>query len=429
MNDKYVGCKVMVEGKGNVFSGKAEGIVLPNEDKSIIVVKLVSGYNIAINNDNIKSIKVLEKAKTNSLNVKTEKIIQNKSLKKVAIISMGGTIASRVDYKTGGVSPQFTSGDLISAIPEIKELAQIDAIALRNTWSENISDKDWVVLAKEIEKLASNYDGIIVTHGTDTMHYSSSMLSFMLEELSVPVVFVGAQRSSDRPSSDSAYNLIGALTFIRDTKRAGVFLAMHNSTEDNVIAIHLGTKVRKMHSSRRDAFKSINYLPVSYVTLDLAAGKVKKTELMETDLTNGVIKSKTTKISIKLSDSVSLVKFYPGMDPKIITQLSKMHDCLIIEGTGLGHVSTEVLDSIKKSKSIIFMTTQTLNGRLNMNVYTRGKELISAGVTSLDDMLPETAYVKAKYVLGKTKNKKEIIEFMTSNLKGELSDRSLFNEF
>jgi len=429
--ESLVGKRVTVSGKGQVFDGLIEGYVLPNDDKSVLVLKLDSGYNVAVKKENVDAINVVDEKKKQVKKAELNVVQQNPSLKKVAIISMGGTIASRVDYETGGVSPQFTSEDLLRATPEIAEIAQIDSIALRSTFSENIKDDDWIALTESINKyVKNNYDGIIVAHGTDTLHYSSAAISFMCEELGIPVVFVGAQRSSDRGSSDSAYNLLGALTFCVESKKAGVFIAMHNSIDDNRIAIHLGTKVRKMHSSRRDAFKSINVTPVAYVDLEVSGGKIhsKKVVYNENYSNLSNIQKGKSKVSLELSQEVDLLKFYPGMNPDVFNFYAQNDKALIIEGTGLGHVSTEIYESIKNAiKSnglIVFMTTQTLYGRLSMNVYTRGRELLQAGVVSLEDMLPETAYVKAKYVLGKTQDVEKIKELMKTNLKGEISTRT-----
>lgn len=431
---EYLGKKVIVKGKGNIFNGEVEGYVLPNEDKNLIVVKLDSGYNVAVKKENVKEIKVIDEKSKAVKKAELIKIEPNKNLKKIAILSMGGTIASRVDYETGGVSPQFSAEDLLRATPEINEIAQIDTFIVRNTWSENISDDDWIALSEKIFELTKKgiYEGIIVAHGTDTMHYSSAMLSFMFEELGIPIVFVGSQRSSDRASSDSAYNLLGALTFIVESKKSGVFVAMHDSMSDNKIAIHLGTKVRKMHTSRRDAFKSINVMPLAYVNLEITAGKIKSKSVQFNDgytLLNNKDLKDIVKVSLELSKDIALLKFYPGMKPDVFEYFSDKYKAIILEGTGLGHVSTEIYNAIKKSKALIFMVPQTIYGRLNMNVYTRGRELLSAGVISLEDMLPETAYVKAKYVLGKTKDRNKIIELMKTNLKGEISAQTNPNAF
>ncbi len=437
MNAKdYMGKKVIVTGKNGVFKGDVEGIVLPNENSDIMVIKVSSGYNVAVNLSNIASIEVVDNKKNTLKKAVFEEIKQNSNLKKVAIISMGGTIASRVDYETGGVSPQFSAEDLLRATPEIMNLAKIETIALRNTFSENMDDADWIALSEEIKNVVNkNFDAIIIAHGTDTMHYSSALISFMCETQGIPIVFVGSQRSSDRGSSDSAYNLLGALVFAVESNKSGVFVAMHDSMNDNRIAIHLGTKVRKMHSSRRDAFKSINVLPVAYVDLVVESSKIKSQKVYYNNNYNELldISLGSCEISNKLSSKVGLLKFHPGLNENVLKYFLQENEILIVEGTGLGHINTKLISLLKKSKCICFMTTQTIYGRINLNVYTTGRELLTAGVIGLEDMLPETAYVKAKYVLGKfpnaEKDKEKIKELMITNLKGEISERTNSNAF
>jgi glutamyl-tRNA(Gln) amidotransferase subunit D len=432
-SSKYLGKVVELSGKGSVFSGKVEGIVLPNENKDLFVLKLSSGYNIAVKCENIDSVKVLGDS---SESPKKPKVSSNidllKGLPKVGIVTMGGTIASRVDYKTGGVSFQFTAEDLVNAIPEVKTLANLECIPFNSIWSENITRKDWLDLAKKIESLSKeNYNGVIITMGTDFMHYTASALSFILEELNMPVIFVGSQRSSDRPSSDAAYNLLGALTFIKESKKAGVFVAMHNTSDDKVIAIHLGTKVRKLHTSRRDAFKSVNISPVALVHLDLSTHNLNKNEIVFNSGYDSLanIKDCKTKAITKLSDEVALLKFVPDFDTKLFDYYLKNFKVLIVEGSGFGHLSDPLLELVKKNagKTIIFMTSQCIYGRTNLNIYTQGRKEQELGIIPLGDMLAETAYNKASYVLGKTQKKEEIVKMMTTNLKGELSERTEYS--
>lgn len=427
----YIGKIVEIKGKGNIFSGLVKGTVIPNADKDLLVLKLCSGYNIAIKQENIETIKVIGDSEETVKKAKSNfELKYNDKLPKVAIISLGGTIASRVDYKTGGVYPQFTSEDLITSIPEILQVANIYCIPLMNKWSENLVKEDYITLAKELVKLSKdNYSGYIVTMGTDTLHYASSALSFILEELNVPVIFVGSQRSSDRPSSDSAYNLLGALTFIKESKKAGVFVAMHNNLDDKTIAVHLGTKVKKMHSSRRDAFHSINIMPVALINLELNSGVITNSNIIysnEYELLNN-ISEKEIKAQTKLGKEVALIKYYPSYDPETFDYILKKNKIVIIEGSGFGHISDELLSVIKtNNNALIFMTSQTISGRVNLNVYSQGRIEESLGIIGLEDMLSETAYTKALYVLGKTQNKEEIKKLMLENLKLEYNKKTYF---
>ena len=434
MTKDYIGKVVEIKGKNDVFSGKVDGCVLPNENKGLVVLKLKSGYNVAIKQENIDSIKVIGTAeKTQQKSKSNLEYKSNAGLPKVGIITLGGTIASRVDYKTGGVSSQFTAEDLINAIPEIRDLANIECTSLMSKFSENINKEDWITIVKKLDSLSNGkYDGFIITQGTDTIHYVASALSSMLEKLGVPVIIVGSQRSSDRPSSDAAYNLLGALTFIKESKKAGVFVAMHHTTDDKVIAIHLGTKVRKLHTSRRDAFKSINVSPVALVHLDLRQHNICKNEIVFNPLYYDLkdLNKEKLKVSTKLGSGVSLLKFYPSFDTSLFEYVLKTSKIVIIEGTGFGHLSDSLLEIVRKykNKTIVFMTSQCIFGRVNMDVYTQGRIEKEAGIISLEDMLSETAYVKALYVLGKTSKPEEIKKLMLENMKGEISDRTLFTE-
>ncbi len=431
---EYIDKEVEVKGKGNVFDGAVKGIVVPNENKDLLVLKLPSGYNIAVKKENISSISVLNSSSKEEKTVhKVEEKEQRekpKFLKKIAIVSLGGTIASRVDYKTGGVSSQFRSEDLVLAIPEIQELCEVVPVPLLSKFSEDFTDKDWLMLASKIEELVkAGIDGVLVTEGTDVMHYSSACLSFLLEELGVPVVFVAAQRSSDRPSADTAYNLLGALTFIVESQKAGVFIAMHNTSDDKQIAIHLGTRVRKMHTSRRDAFQSINSLPIALVNLELLGGGIhSKSVLFNSgyDSLQAVVKKKIV-VHNKLDPSVVLLKFVPDLDLKLFEFVLKNYKAVVVEGGGFGQISYDMLDLVKKHpKILVFMTSQTIFGRVNLDIYTKGREEVEAGIIGLEDMLSEVAFVKAKYLLSKYKDSEKIKEMMKQNLKGEITERTIF---
>ncbi len=422
MNTKdYFNKEVEVKGKGNVFLGTVKGQVIPNENKELLVLKLDSGYNVAIKIDNIETIKIISDTKINLSKPKTNlNLEKNPKLKNICIISLGGTIASRVDYASGGVSSQFNSEDLVYAIPEIKELANIETISLMSKFSENLDSKDWIILANLIKENVPKYDGFVIAMGTDTLQYTSSALNFILD-ISLPVVFVGAQRSSDRPSSDAAYNLLGALSFINSTKKAGVFVAMHYNLNDETIAIHLASRVKKMHSTRRDAFKTINTLPYAFVNLNLNSGKIVSN--------NGSINenleflpniSKNCKLNINLSDKVCLFKIYPDVSEKLFEFVLTNYEVVILEGFGMGHLPNRLFPIIKNSKCKLFMCSQTIAGKVNLNVYSTGREELDLGIIPLENLLSEIAFTKAK-VFAK---EKDFVNIMKTNLKGEIIPKS-----
>lgn len=400
-----------------------EGILIPRSeygDETHIVVKLRNGYNIGIELSSETRIEKIGKG-TKPAFAAPPQPVQNPRLPRVTIISTGGTIASRVDYRTGGVRPALTASDLYSVVPELADIARIDAKILFSIFSENITSKQWTELARTIaQNITEKVEGIVVAHGTDTMGYTAAALSFALQNLPIPVVIVGAQRSADRPSSDAATNLIGAVSAAAKAPFAEVTIAMHESISDESIVFHRGTKVRKCHTSRRDAFKTVNGTPLA---------RMKNQQLVM--LTQSYKKRSTsTDLILKpeFSDKAALIKFYPGMDPAMIDWLTERdYKGIILEGTGLGHVSKRSFESIQRAtekKVFVAMTSQCIWGRTNMNVYDAGRDLLARGVIPLEDMLPETALVKLMWVLGQTDNPDKAKTLMMTNIAGEISTRT-----
>ena len=405
-------------------TGSYEGTLIPRSeygDDAYIVVKMKNGYNIGIE---ITSDTVIEKLGkgTKPTFAAPPQPPCNSKLPKVTILSTGGTIASRVDYRTGGVRPALTAGDLYSVVPELAEIAQINAQILCSIFSENITVQQWGEIAKSVADLAcSGVDGVVIAHGTDTMGYTAAALSFALQDLPFPVVLVGAQRSADRPSSDAATNLIGAVSAAAKGHFAEVTIAMHETMSDESIVFHRGTKVRKCHTSRRDAFESVNVTPIAR----MKNGKL--TMLTEEYRKRG--DSEKVKLKPEFSDKVSLLKFYPGMNPDIIDWLTdRGAKGIVLEGTGLGHINKRSFDTVKRAIEkgiIVAMTSQCIWGRVNMNVYDAGRDLLAQGVIPLEDMLPETAFVKLAWVLGQTKDVEKAKALLKTNIAGEIASRTL----
>jgi len=421
--DCDVGDILKITSKGKVY----EGILIPRSELgegTSIVIKMKSGYNIGIQADaNVKVEKIGKGAKPTFAAPPLPK--QNPELPHVVIMSTGGTIASRVDYRTGAVRSALSASDLYGVVPELADVAQVDTEIVFSLYSENITPKHWTELAQLIAKrIEQDVDGVVIAHGTDTMAYTSAALSFALQNLPVPVILVGAQRSSDRPSSDAATNLIGAVKAAGEAPFAEVGLAMHENVSDNAIAIHRGTKVRKCHTSRRDTFKSINGFPIAKV--------VDQTVTMQTNQYQP--RDKTKKIILKpnFSEKVALIKFYPGLDPKVIDYyIDSGIKGILLEGSGLGHVSKFCFDSIKRAVAkgvVVALASQCIWGRVNMNVYDTGRDLLSFGVVPLDDMFPETGLGKLMWVLGQTDDPKEAVRLLKTNIAGEFSLRTLPQE-
>jgi len=395
-----------------------KGILMPSAANKL-TLKLDNGYNIGIDRKKVKEIKLIKslEKKENKL----EKITSDKELKNILILHTGGTISSKVDYKTGGVSSKFEPEEIIQMFPELKKIVNIKSKLLFNIFSENIDFSHYKKIAREIYNNADKFDGIILTHGTDTLHYTASALAFMLENLNIPVILVGAQRSSDRGSSDAFLNLVCAAHFIAKVDFSGVGICMHESSSDDSCLILPACKTRKMHTSRRDAFKAINGNIIAKIN--------KMGEIIE--LTK--IQEKHGKLTLKdqLEEKVGILKFYPNISGKQIDSFSG-YKGLVVEGTGLGHITTDnkIIDSVKdliKNGTIVIMTSQCIFGRINMNVYSTGRELLKLGIISGEDMTAETAYIKLSWLLGNYK-KNEVISLISKNLRGEISERSVYEE-
>jgi len=404
------------------------GLVMPPYELSkgeTLTVKLDNGYNVGILIDQIVEVRIIEKAKPREEVSFKEVLPKKPGLPNVTIIGTGGTIASKIDYKTGAVHAAFTAEELAKAVPEIFEIANITPRVLFNIMSEDMKPEYWKKMAHEVAKaLNSGEDGVIIGHGTDTMGYSAAALSFMLRELEKPVIFVGSQRSSDRPSSDAAMNLICS-TRMAVEDFGEVAVVMHGETSDTYCLAHRGTKVRKMHTSRRDAFRSINDVPIAKIWYD---GRVEY--LREDYRKRG---ESEVWVDDKLEERVALIKVYPGMNGEIIDFLvDKGYKGIVIEGTGLGHTPNKIIPTIERAVEegiAVCMTSQCLYGRVNLNVYSTGRKLLKAGVIPCEDMLPETAYVKLIWVLGKTQNLEEVRKMMLTNYAGEITPYTRFDTY
>ena len=393
-------------------------------NENTIILKLDSGYNIGIDIKDAKIEKISEGKKPQIELDPVDKKISDKK-KNLSILSTGGTVASVIDYKTGAVHPAFTADDLLRATPELVDYANINAKAIFNILSENMTPEYWKKTATTIyDEINNGADGIIIAHGTDTMHYTASALSFMIDS-PVPIVLTGAQRSSDRPSSDAFTNLMASVNAAK-SDIAEVTICMHGTEDDSYCDLHRGTRARKMHTSRRDTFTSINMNPLARIENN-------KVTINDTQVKYTKRNEKELSLNTNLADKVALIKMYPGISPEIIDiYVDKNYDGIVIEGTGLGHCSDDVITSITRATSEdipVVMTSQCLFGRTNMNVYSSGRRLLQNNVISVGDMLPETAYTKLLWAAGQTDNVSEIYEIMKTNLNGEMDTTLSQNYF
>lgn len=416
-----------------------EGVLMPGEYTDMIVIKLDSGYNIGIEKSKVSKIELVKQLEEKE--GKHAKIGLKKGLPTISILHTGGTIASKVDYRTGGVVSAFTPEDLISMFPEIQEIANVNSELVASMWSDDLRFAHFKLLAHAIEKkVKEGCDGIIIGMGTDNLAVASAAMSFIVESTPIPIIFVGAQRSSDRGSSDAEMNLICAAEFIAKANFAGVAICMHEHTDDKTCVILPPNKTKKMHSSRRDAFKAINDVAIARVEY-----KTRKIEFLKKDIPEHAKKDAKRKLVIKpnMEDKVGLLKIHVNMFPEEFEFFKeKGYKGLVIEGTGLGHtplhvpnelakIHKEIAAAIKKvndSGCIMVMTVQTIYGRVNMNVYNKGRDLQDLGVISGEDMLAETAYVKLAWLLGNY-DAEEARKLMGVNLRGELNERITPDEF
>ena len=429
-----IGDRVKVAKSGAAY----EGLLMPRielGDTSSIVVKLDNGYNMGIKFERGVVVRLVKKGKSIEFKSAETGVSKDPNKPTVSILGCGGTIASRVEYTTGAVFPAFSPADLVASFPEIKEVANINGRKIFDLLSEDITPEHWKIIANETAKeIKSGVDGVVLMHGTDTMHYTSAALSFMLQNLPVPIVLVGAQRSSDRGSSDNLLNLACASLTASSSGIAEVSVCMHGNMSDEFCYVHQGTKVRKLHTSRRDAFHSVNVLPYAKVWYEN-----KKIEYLRNDF------HKTEKrkliVDTKINPNIALIQIYPGIKTEFIEKLSSF-DGIVITGTGLGHVPTNpfndkytksLIPSLKKIISSgvpVVIAPQTIFGRLDLDIYTAGRLLNKIGVIGHGcDWTPETALVKLMFVTAHTKDMKKIKEMMLTNIAGEISERTEVESF
>ncbi|MHB9287774.1 Glu-tRNA(Gln) amidotransferase subunit GatD [Halobacteriales archaeon Cl-PHB] len=410
----HPGDRVRVDRADQTF----EGVVLPFSDADQLVLKLESGYNVGVDRDEA-AVEVLEsgayEVEDSQVEAGESEVAFDEDLPTISLISTGGTIASTVDYRTGAVTARFDAEDVLRAVPDLAGRANYRGRVVANILSENMTPDVWQDLAHAVhDEIEQGADGVVVMHGTDTMQFSASALSFMLDT-PVPIVFTGSQRSADRPSSDNVMNAVCAVEAAK-SDCAEVLVCMHATESDDRCALHRGTRVRKNHTSRRDAFETIGQPPlgaVEYETEEVTFRR-KYTERGETDLA----------IHPDIETDVELVKFTPGADPDLLEAVAEGAEGVVIEGTGLGHVNTDwigAVEDLTAGGTHVVMTSQCIDGRVCDRVYDTGRDLLDAGVVEGEDLLPGTAKVKLMWTLA---NAESVAETMQTPLAGEITERS-----
>jgi glutamyl-tRNA(Gln) amidotransferase subunit D len=403
--------------------GHFAGLVLPRSETSDdlhIVLKLTSGYNIGIRHDTVRSATEVGYREAN-YKIPEQEFPISEDKPDVKLFGTGGTIASRLDYRTGAVIPAFTPGELYGSVPELADICNLDTEKLFGVFSENMGPDEYMVLAERIgESIRDGIDGVVIGHGTDTMHHTAAALSFMVQNPPVPVVMVGSQRSSDRPSSDAARNLINATWTAAHGPIAEVMVCMFGPTSDRYNLLHRGTRVRKMHSSYRSTFRTLGDVPLA--TVDQGEFTAIKDDYARRRTDRDVT------VQAVFDRRVTLVYYYPGMQPDLIDALvEKGYRGIVIAGTGLGHVNRPTYPAIERAVAAgvqVYMTLQTLWGFVQMHVYETGREILELGVVPLANMLPEVAYVKLGWALGLHPDDPDAVRrVMEMPIAGEMTER------
>lgn len=408
--------------------GNFVGTVLPraeNDDDRHIVLKISTGYNVGIAVDTILEMKETGYKKAN-YKIPEKEFPYTEGLPKVKLIGTGGTIASRLDYRTGAVIPAFSPGELYGAVPELADICNLTTEKVFAVFSENMGPTQYKKLAIAIGKEIENgIDGIVIGHGTDTLHHTAAALTYMVQNPPIPIVLVGSQRSSDRPSSDAALNLMHACYTAGHGDIAEVMVCMFGPTSDEYAFLHRGTRVRKMHSSYRSTFRTLGETPLATVTRQ--GVKPIKAEY------NHRRKDRKVTIMPYFEEKVAIIYYYPNMMPDMIDSLIENgYKGIIIAGTGLGHVNKPLypaLDRARKAGVAVYMTVQTLWGYVQMFVYETGREMMALGVIPGENLLPEVAYIKLGWALGQTSDLEEVKRIMLTPINDDITPREPYNGY
>ena len=405
----------------NDAGSRFEGVILPRSetlDDEHLVLKLKTGYNVGLHVDRLRSMREVGYSEA-VYKIPEKEFPARPDLPRVTLLGTGGTIASRLDYRTGAVIPAFTPGELYGAVPELADVANLTTKKLFGVFSENMAKPQYVELAQAIgREVEAGVDGIVIGHGTDTMGHTAAILSFMVQDTPVPIVMVGSQRSSDRPSSDAALNLIHAVRAAGYGEIAEVVICMFGPTSDQYALLHRGTRCRKMHSSYRSTFRTVGGVPLAMVGEEFTY--ISRDHRRRDP-------QRRVRVDTAYEERTTILYYYPGMSPDLVDALvEKGYRGIVIAGTGLGHVNKPLYPALSRARARgvhVVMTVQTLWGYAQMYVYDTGRDLLELGVVPLDNMLPETALMKLSWVLGHTDDHAEVLRLMRLPVNGETTER------
>ncbi|MCY3414682.1 MAG: Glu-tRNA(Gln) amidotransferase subunit GatD [Candidatus Heimdallarchaeota archaeon] len=426
----YVKDRLLSEGIGiwseiSIKKGEAlyEGVILPRSEhtqEGILVIKVDTGYNIGVEINKECEIKEIGFRKGH-YKLPDVSVKHDPSLPNISLLGTGGTVASRLDYRTGAVLPAFTPEELFSAVPELMSICNLKPRKIYSILSENFKPEFWVKTAQEVlNEFKSGSKGVIIGHGTDTMGFTGAALSFFFKNLEAPIVLVGSQRSSDRPSSDGPRNIIMASHIAAHADLAEVVVSMHGTSNDTYNLIHRGSRVRKMHSSRRDAFRTMSDMPLGKIDDNMTISFFKD-DVRPRGANNDVY------IESKIDTKVAMHYFYPGMQADIIeSSIDNGYHGMVLIGTGLGHINSDLFPALERAQEEeipVCMVVEPLYGYTNLRVYETGRDMLARGVFEGANMLPSAAYAKMIWTLGQTQNISEVKRIMTTNIAGEITNR------
>jgi len=409
-------------------TGSFKGLILPRSetaDDRHIVLKLASGYNIGIAAETITRITEHGRREAH-YKIPEKEFPFDPGKPNVKLLGTGGTIASRLDYRTGAVIPAFSPGELYGSVPVLAEICNLETEKLFGVFSENMACEQYIRLAERIgEEIKAGVDGIVIGHGTDTMHHTAAVLTFMVQNPPIPIVMVGSQRSSDRPSSDAALNLMHAVKAAAEGDIAGVIVCMFGPTSDEYGLLHSGCRVRKMHSSYRSTFRTVGDIPMATIDRDRIVPLHDDYPRRRED--------RNVEVKAVYEDRVTILYYYPGMRPDLVDAIvGAGYRGIVIAGTGLGHVNKPLYPALERAaaKNVhMYMTVQTLWGYTQMYVYETGREIMALGVVPIANMLPEVAYMKLCWALGQSDDHDEVRRIMQTPISDEITDREPYNGY
>jgi glutamyl-tRNA(Gln) amidotransferase subunit D len=438
------GSRVLIEVESHNGSTKIEGFVIPAAAAGHITIKLVNGYNASYAIDSITSLEIVENTIEKASTEQSPATKFNESLPTVRILHTGGTIASKVDYKTGAVVARFEPEELISSIPELTDIANVEAVKLGNMFSDDMRPQHWnKIIDASKQAFEDGVDGIVVTHGTDTMHYTAAALSFSWAgsggKSPRPIAIVGSQRSSDRGSSDAAENLIAAVHWAANAPSPiggsgdSVVVVMHTSSNDGECSVHPGIGVRKMHSTRRDAFRGINTQPLAIISANNGKPSIQLSETYSAELELPITREVTTTPD-KYETEIRIPQFIAG--PWLVSEhidaiMNIGCQAIVIHGTGLGHLPIDDPEGDAPENTLVWrsltrainrevpvvIVNQCISGPIDMNVYSKGRKQMQMGILGHGIIAPpETVVAKLHWALSKGE---EISSIIAADLCGE----------